>query len=245
MYFVNWQRHVSIANRNGQMVVVKSNKMTKSFHEYLLASTYSLVSIVLGHPDSPPAVGEMTINNEGNTMRNYLQKLGIRTPRLISLSDSLLVEEYIESGDLYNVFLEFKEKKIICSLATEAGVMTGILHNDGKVFLDNKSQNYLVGQNYESLYRTDLAFIQRKSSVFSRSMDIGTFLASIIDLNKSSYSEIENAFFQGYFSVTRQGFPYLSIILRNLLALGFAFNHKSMLKNMLVNSAEKCSIPIR
>ena len=245
MYFVNWQRHVSIANKNGQMVVVKSNKTTKSFHEYLLASTYSLVSIVLGHPDSPPAVGEMTINNEGNTMRNYLQKLGIRTPRLISLSDSLLVEEYIESGDLYNAFLEFKEKKIISLLATEAGVMTGILHNDGKVFLDNKSQNYLVGQNYESLYRTDLAFIQGKSSVFSRSMDIGTFLASTIDLNKSSYSEIENAFFQGYFSVTRQGFPYLSIILRNLLALGFAFNHKSMLKNMLVNSTEKCSIPIR
>jgi tRNA A-37 threonylcarbamoyl transferase component Bud32 len=245
MYFVNWQRHVSIANRNGQMVVVKSNKTTKSFHEYLLASTYSLVSIVLGHPDSPPVVGEMAINNEGSTMRNYLRKLGIRTPRLISLSDSILVEEYIESGDLYNVFLEFKEKKIICSLATEAGVMTGILHNDGKVFLDNKSQNYLVGQNYESLYRTDLAFIQTKSSVFSRSMDIGTFLASIIDLNKSSYSEIENAFFQGYFSVTRQGFPYLSIILRNLLALGFAFNHKSMLKNILVSSAEKCSIPIR
>ena len=245
MYFVNWQRHVSIANKNGQMVVVKSNKTTKSFHEYLLASAYSLLSIVLGHPDSPPAVGEMTINNEGNTMRNYLQKLGIRTPRLISLSDSLLVEEYIESGDLYNAFLEFKEKKIISLLATEAGVMTGILHNDGKVFLDNKSQNYLVGQNYESLYRTDLAFIQGKSSVFSRSMDIGTFLASTIDLNKSSYSEIENAFFQGYFSVTRQGFPYLSIILRNLLALGFAFNHTSMLKNMLVNSAEKCSIPIR
>ena len=245
MYFVNWQRHVGIAKRNGQMVVVKSNKTTKSFHEYLLASTYSLVSIVLGHPDSPPALGEMTINNEGNTMRNYLRKLGIRTPRLISLSDSLLVEEYIESGDLYNAFLELKEKKIICSLATEAGVMTGILHNDGKVFLDNKSQNYLVGQNYESLYRTDLAFIQRKSSVFSRSMDIGTFLASTIDLKKSVYSEIENAFFQGYFSVTRQGFPYLSIILRNLLALGFAFNHKSMLKNMLVNSTEKCSIPIR
>jgi tRNA A-37 threonylcarbamoyl transferase component Bud32 len=245
MYFVNWQRHVSIANRNGQMVVVKSNKTTKSFHEYLLASTYSLVSIVLGHPDSPPVVGETAINNEGSTMRNYLRKLGIRTPRLISLSDSILVEEYIESGDLYNVFLEFKEKKIICSLATEAGVMTGILHNDGKVFLDNKSQNYLVGQNYESLYRTDLAFIQTKSSVFSRSMDIGTFLASIIDLNKSSYSEIENAFFQGYFSVTRQGFPYLSLVLRNLLALGFAFNHKSMLKNMLVSSAEKCSISVR
>jgi tRNA A-37 threonylcarbamoyl transferase component Bud32 len=245
MYFVNWQRDVSIANRNGQMVVVKSNKTTKSFHEYLLAYTYSLVSVVLGHPDSPPVIGDMAINNEGNSMRNYLQNLGIRTPRLISLSDSLLVEEYIESGDLYNAFLEFKEKKIICSLATEAGTMTGILHNDGKVFLDNKSQNYLVGGNYESLYRTDLAFIQTKSSVFSRSMDIGTFLASTIDLSKSKYSEIENAFFQGYSSITRQGFPYLSVILRNMLSPGFAFNHKSMLKNMLVNSTEKCSIPIR
>ena len=242
MYFVNWQRDVKISNRNGQKVVLKSNKKSKSFHECLLALSYTLVSIALGHPDSPPTVGEMAIKNEGSSMRSYLMKLGIRTPKLISLSDSILVEEYIEGGDLYRAFLSLDNNNFISSLATRAGVITAKLHSDGRVFIDNKSQNYLVGNDYNSLYRTDLGFIQRKTSVFSQSMDIATFLASSLDLSLLRYSLIENSFHQGYYSVTRSGFPYLSIILRNLLAPGFAFNHRSMLKNMLINSVDKCSL---
>jgi tRNA A-37 threonylcarbamoyl transferase component Bud32 len=242
LYFVNWQKDVEIANRNGQRVVLKRDKKTKGFHEYLLASTYTLVSIALGHPDTPPIVAQTATENEGNNMRDYLEKLGIRTPRLITLSDSLLVEEYIECGDLYRVFLDLDDKGIISSLATKAGTMTGILHRDGKVFVDNKSQNYLVGNDYDSLFRTDLGFIQRKSSIFSQSMDVATFLASSLDLNMIRYSVIEKGFHQGYYSVTRHGFPYLSIVLRNLLAPGLAFNHRSMLKNMLIDSVDKCSL---
>jgi tRNA A-37 threonylcarbamoyl transferase component Bud32 len=242
MYFVNWQRDIKISNRNGQKVVLKSNKKSMRFHEYLLAFSYTLVSIALGHPDSPPIVGERAIKNEGGSMRSYLMKLGIRTPKLISLSDSVLVEEYIEGGDLYRAFLSLDKDNIVSSLATRAGVITANLHNDGRVFVDNKSQNYLVGNDYDLLYRTDLGFIQRKTSVFSQSMDIATFLASSLDLSVLRYSVIENSFHQGYYSVTRSGFPYLSIILRNLLAPGFAFNHRSMLKNMLINSADKCSL---
>lgn len=242
MYFVNWQRDIKISNRNGEKVVLKSNKKSKNFHEYLLALSYTLVSIALGHPDSPPMVGQMAIKNEGSSMRSHLMKLGIRTPKLISLSDCMLVEEYIGGGDLYKVFLDVDNNNIISSLATRAGIITGNLHSDGRVFIDNKTQNYLVGNNYVSLYRTDLGFIQRKTSVFSQSMDIATFLASSLDLSTLRYSVIENSFYQGYYSVMRSGFPYLSIILRNLLAPGFAFNHKSMLKNMLISSVDKCPL---
>jgi tRNA A-37 threonylcarbamoyl transferase component Bud32 len=240
MYFVNWQRDVSIVKRYGKKVVVKTNKRSKAFHEYLLSLSYTFVSVALGHPDSPPIIG--TSKNEGDLMRGHLEKLGIRTPRLISLSDSLLVEEFIELGDLYRVFRESRETKIISSLGYEAGTMTGSLHIDGRVFVDNKCQNYLVGKNYNLLYRTDLAFIQKKTSVFSRSMDIGTFLASVVDLSPSCYTAVESGFHRGYYSVTRRGFPYLSIILRNILAPGFAFDHANMLRNMRIDSLDKCSL---
>ncbi len=242
MYFVNWQRDVKVVNRNGRRVVLKTNKKSKAFHEYLLASSYTLVSIALGHPDPPPIVGEMAIENEGNGMRRYLKKLGIKTPKLISFSDSLLVEEYIERGDLYRAFLGLEDNSIISSLATTAGVMTANLHTDGKVFIDNKSQNYLVGTGYDSLYRTDLAFMQTKTSVFSQSMDIATFLASSLDLSMFRYSVIESGFHKGYYSITNHGFPYLSYILRNLLAPGFAVNHRSMLRNILVDSVNKSTL---
>lgn len=239
MYFVNWQKDITVEELQGHKVVIKRDKPTKSFHEYLLASTYTLVSILLAHPSSPPILGNMTLKNEDQNMRHYLKKLGIRTPLLISLSDTLLVEEYIECGDLYTAF---SDQRDISSLAFQAGVLTGRLHNAGYVFIDNKSQNYLVTFD-NSLIRTDLAFIQRKNSVFSQSMDIGSFLASVIDLHKSYYTAIEDAFFDGYSSETKCGFPYLSIILRNTLAIGLASNHVSMVKNMFINSSKKCISP--
>jgi tRNA A-37 threonylcarbamoyl transferase component Bud32 len=242
MYFVNWQRDIKVDNRDGEKVVLKSDKKSKRFHEYLLASSYTLISIALGHPDPPPIVGEREKENEGDGMRRHLRKIGISTPKLISLSESLLVEEYMGCGDLYRAFLDLDDTHIISSLAAKAGIMTASLHVDGKVFLDNKCQNYLVGDNYDSLYRTDLGFIQRKTSVFSQSMDVATFLASTLDLNLLRYSLIENGFLQGYSSIMKHSFPYLSIILRNIIAPGFAFNHRLMLKNMFTNSINRCSL---
>jgi tRNA A-37 threonylcarbamoyl transferase component Bud32 len=242
MYFVNWQRDIKIDNRDGQKVVLKSDKKSKTFHEYLLASAYTLVSITLGHPDPPPIVGEREKENEGNGMRRHLRDIGIRTPKLISLSESLLVEEYIGCRDLYRAFLDLDDTHIITTLAAKAGSMTASLHVDGKVFLDNKSQNYLLGDSYDSLYRTDLGFIQSKTSVFSQSMDVATFLASTLDLNLLRYSSIENGFHQGYSSIMKHGFPYLSLILRNIIAPGFAFNHRLMLKNMFTDSINRCSL---
>jgi tRNA A-37 threonylcarbamoyl transferase component Bud32 len=229
MYFVNWQRDVKIDNRNGQKVVLKSDKKSKTFHEYLLALSYTLLSVALGHPDPPPIVGEREKENEGDSMRRHLRKIGIRTPKLISFSKSLLVEEYIGRGDLYRAFLVLDDTHIISSLAAKAGIMTASLHIDGKVFLDNKS-------------RTDLGFIQRKTSAFSQSMDVATFLASTLDLSLLRYSSIENGFHQGYSSIIKHGFPYLSIILRNIIAPGFASNHRLMLKNMFTDSKYRCAL---
>lgn len=234
MFFVNWQRDISIEELNGKKVVVKRNKSTKAFHEYLLISTYTLISILLAHPSQPPPLGKVTLKNEGYRTRTSLKELGIPTPRLISISDTTLVEEYVEGGDLYRAF----SKETDASLAFQAGSLTGRLHKAGYVFIDNKAQNYLVRSN-KSLLRTDLAFMQKKDSIFPQSMDIASFLASIIDIETSQYETIEEAFFEGYKSEMKQAFPYLSIILRNILSLGFASDQYMMFQNMLTNSA-KC-----
>jgi tRNA A-37 threonylcarbamoyl transferase component Bud32 len=226
LYFVNWQRDVSIEELNGLKVVVKRNKSTKDFHEHLLILAYTLVSILLAHPSSPPLVGKMMLKNEGYETRRSLEQLGIPTPRLISISDNTLIEEYVEGGNLYRALSDGGDNL----LAFKAGTLTGKLHKAGYVFIDNKSQNYLVTSD-NLIVRTDLGFVQKKDSTFSRSMDIGSFLASIIDFERFHYDMIEKAFFDGYRSEMKE-LPYLSIILRNMLSLGFSSNQYMMFRNI-------------
>jgi tRNA A-37 threonylcarbamoyl transferase component Bud32 len=226
LYFVNWQRDIYIEEIDGQKVVVKRNKSTKDFHEHLLILAYTLISILLAHPSSPPLVGKMMLKNEGYETRRSLGQLGIPTPRLISISDKTLVEEYVEGGNLYRALSDGRDNL----LAFQAGTLTGKLHKAGYVFIDNKSQNYLVTSD-NLIVRTDLGFMQRKDSTFSRSMDIGSFLASIIDFERFHYDIIEKAFFDGYRSEMKK-LPYLAIILRNMLSLGFTSNQSMMFRNI-------------
>jgi tRNA A-37 threonylcarbamoyl transferase component Bud32 len=226
LYFINWQRDISIEELDGQKVVVKRNKSTKDFHEYLLILGYTLVSILLAHPSSPPLLGKMMLKNEGYDTRSSLGQLGIPTPHLISISDNFLVEEYVERGNLYRALSDGGDNL----LAFQAGTLTGKLHKAGYVFIDNKSQNYLVTSD-NLIVRTDLGFMQKKDSTFSRSMDIGSFLASIIDFERFHYDMIEKAFFDGYRSEMKK-LPYLSIILRNMLSLGFTSNQSMMFRNI-------------
>jgi tRNA A-37 threonylcarbamoyl transferase component Bud32 len=226
LYFVNWQRDIYIEEIDGQKVVVKRNKSTKDFHEHLLILAYTLISILLAHPSSPPLVGKMMLKNEGYETRRSLGQLGIPTPRLISISDKTLVEEYVEGGNLYRALSDGGDNL----LAFQAGTLTGKLHKAGYVFIDNKSQNYLVTSD-NLIVRTDLGFMQKKDSTFSRSMDIGSFLASIIDFERFHYDRVEKAFFDGYRSEMKK-LPYLSIILRNMLSLGFTSNQSMMFRNI-------------
>ena len=227
MYFVNWQREVSVEELNGQKVVVKRNKPTKEFHEFLLIYMYSLISMILAHPSAPPTFNEI-MRNEGRDMRKNLEKMGISTPELISISDIDLVEEYIEGGDLYIALASGQSDR----LAFAAGCLTGRMHRAGYAFVDNKAQNYLV--RGDSVVRTDLGFIQRSSSHYARSMDVGSFLASIMDLGR--YREAEKAFFDGYVAESGRKFSYISIIIRNVLSLGFSSDSKTTFRNMVLDA---------
>jgi len=212
---------------NGQKVVVKRNKPTKEFHEFLLISLYSLISMLLAHPSAPPAFSEI-MRNEGRDMRKNLERMGISTPELISISDVDLVEEYIEGGDLYMAFVSGEP----AGLALVAGCLTGRMHKAGYAFVDNKAQNYLV--RGDSVVRTDLGFIQKSSSHYARSMDIGSFLASVMDLDR--YREVEKAFFDGYMAEFQRKFSCISIVIRNVLSLGLSSDSNMTLKNMLLDA---------
>ena len=227
MHFVNWQRKISVEEQNGQKVMVKRNKPTKLFHEFLIIYAYSLISLLFFHPSPPPTFSEIT-RNEGHEMRNNLKKIGIRTPKLFSMSDTNLIEEYIEGGNLYWALASGSD----ILLAYEAGCITGKLHEAGYAFVDNKAQNYLV--TGDSVIRTDLSFMKKTHSHYSKSMDIGSFLASVIDLGR--YGEIVQSFHDGYLSESDSKFSYLSILIRNVLSVGFSSNSKITLRNIFLDS---------
>ncbi len=227
MYFVNWQRRISLEELNGQKVMVKRNKPTKQFHEFLILYAYSLFSIFLLRPSGPIAFSEI-IKNEGYDMRKHLEKIGIPTPVLLSLSDTYLIEEYIEGGDMYRALASGGDIR----LAYKAGSLTGKAHQAGYTFVDNKAQNYLI--RGESVIRTDLGFMKKTSSQYSKSMDIGSFLASVMDLER--YEQIAQSFHEGYLSEAGSKFPYRSIVIRNLLSAGFSSSSKTTLRNMLLDT---------
>ena len=81
---------------------------------------YSLISMILVRPSAPPRSTEI-MRNEGREMRKNLEKMGISTPGLISISDVDLVEEYIEGGDLYVALASGQSGE----LAFAAGRLTG------------------------------------------------------------------------------------------------------------------------
>lgn len=218
---------MSLEERNGQKVVVKRNKPTKQFHEFLIIYAYSLISLLLFHPSTPLTFSEI-IRNEGCEMRKNLRKIGISTPMLLSMSDADLIEEYIEGGDIYRALASGGD----IVLAYEAGCITGKLHQAGYTFVDNKAQNYLA--RGESVIRTDLGFMKKTNSHYSKSMDIGSFLASVMDLDR--YGEIAKSFHDGYRSEADSKFSYLSIVIRNVLSTGFSSSSKTTLRNMLLDS---------
>jgi tRNA A-37 threonylcarbamoyl transferase component Bud32 len=228
LHFVNWQRDISIETVNGRKVIVKRNKTSKEFHEYILVVAYGLISILMMHPSTPPSLGHLTRKNEGFPMRSFLKDIGVPTPNLLSISDTLIIEEYISGGNLYRSFTRGRG----INLSYDVGILTGKLHNAGYSFVDNKCQNYLIS-NLQSIIRTDLGFTQKNASAFSRGMDIATFLASVIDLEQNVYLKIENLFLQGYASESKNPTPFFWLILRNLLSLGFASNRVLMVRNML------------
>jgi hypothetical protein len=82
--------------------------------------------------------------------------------------------------------------------------------------------------------------MKKNDSVYSKSMDIGSFLASVMDLDK--YNEIFNSFHAGYLAESGSNFSTLSIAIRNILSVGFSSSNKTTLRNMLLDSRRLISI---
>ncbi|MGD9672050.1 MAG: hypothetical protein AB7U98_01065 [Candidatus Nitrosocosmicus sp.] len=232
MHFVNWQRDIMISNIEGQKVVIKRNKTVKNIHEHLLVFMFTFMSFILLHPCSPLKTGKFILLNEGFSSRSELEKIGIPTPKLIKIDQETIVEEYVEGGDLYAYLKNSDDFGIV----QQVGSITRTLHDSGACFIDNKAQNYLV-RNSE-IYRTDLGLIQNKATEFMKSLDIGIFLASLLDLESTKYKKIEEEFLEGYTRKIKssRSIPYLSIIIRNIASLVLAANHKNLAKNLLSKS---------
>ncbi|MGI0034968.1 MAG: hypothetical protein ACRD98_03755, partial [Nitrososphaera sp.] len=202
----------------------KRNKRTKGFHEFVISFTYSLISMLLAHPSHPTAFSEI-MRNEGKETRKALERIGVPTPELISITETELREEFVEGGNLYDAIASGTSLE----LARVAGLTTARMHKADYVFIDNKAQNYLI--KGDALTRTDLGFTRRTGSLYARSMDIATFLASVMDLD--NYAEVERIFYDGYRSEVGRKLPYLSIIVRNLLSIGFSSSSRTTLRNMI------------
>ncbi len=227
MHFINWQRDIAITERNGKKVVIKKNKITTKFNENVLVFVYSLFSVILLHPSSPIKIGKFVLLNEGKRNREKLNEMGISTPNLIMMTKNTLIEEYIEGGNLYHYLKNNGDPTIVF----DVGMITKKLHNNGLCFVDNKAQNYLV-RNLK-IVRTDLGLIQKQKSEYARSLDIGIFLASLLDLEKEKYLVIEKFFLEGYRYDNVHKIPSLSIVVRNMIAIVLASNHNNLAKNLL------------
>jgi Kae1-associated kinase Bud32 len=228
LYFINWERKITINLFESNKVVVKKTKSFTNLRHFLLIFCFTIISIFSGNPTCPPEIGQRIVENESFEFRKKLKLIGINTPKLYSISYEEIIEEYIIGGNLYFHFHKEKSK----DLAFQAGKITGILHKNGFVFIDNKCQNFVVNKDKEVI-RIDLGFIQKSESLFAQSIDVGSFLASILDLKPQIYTNAAKDFLAGYREITHNQIPYLSIILRNILALGFVYSHGNMVKNMI------------
>ena len=83
-----------------------------------------------------------------------------------------------------------------------------------------------------NLVRTDIGFIQKQNSIFAKSLDIGIFLSSLIDLDGKKYKIIEKTFLDGFKSESGNKIPYLSIVVRNISSLAISSNHYNLIMNL-------------
>ena len=121
MNWVNLQRDIKITKVDGRKVIIKKDKVTKVINEYFLIFLYSLISVILLHPSSPPKLGRSILINESEENRQKLNKIGIPTPHLYHINKNTIIEEYIEDGNLYKFLKNGGDMDIVF----KAGAITG------------------------------------------------------------------------------------------------------------------------
>ena len=185
------------------------------------------------HPTPPFRIGKSIMLNEGSFNRQKLKDIGIHTPKLMEINKDVIIEEYIDGGNLYG----FLKRSNNLEIVSKVGTITRSLHNSGSCFIDNKAQNYLV-KDLE-IIRTDLGLIQNQATEYTKSLDIGIFLASLLDLDNEKYKIVEQSFLEGYKTNPNDKLPYLSVIVRNIAALVLVADHSNLAKNLLKKSEIK------
>ena len=217
------------------LIVRKTYKKFYTIRNIALIYIYTIISIFLGHPSSPPRLDSILFN-EGFEMRRHLDEKGVKTPKLFSITENEILEEFIENGDLHSIFRISKDME---NLSYKAGEITATLHKIGYSIIDNKSQNFLTRKKGEeiTIYKIDLGFIRRSKSAFSKSIDIASFLSSIMDLDVEYYTILEKKFLEGYSKIVPIDYIYLVLVLRNILAIGISENKINMFKNIMKRSA--------
>ena len=110
MYFINWERKITRAKYGNNTVVVKRNKSFTSLRQFILIFCFTFMSICSGNPANPPKIGKRILENESSESRNKLKLIGINCPKLFSITNEEIIEEYIDGGNLYPFFMTKKSK---------------------------------------------------------------------------------------------------------------------------------------
>ncbi len=189
------QHKVTLKEIDGKQIIVKRNRISKFMKELILDSAFVFLSLIVGHPSMPFSINQDHIDQNECDGRNILQNLGIKTPKILKFEKGMYEEEYVNEGDLYYVFDEGSLEDC-AKLSSKAGTITAIMHRNGFVFMDNTAYNYLVQNN--QIYRTDVGLFDSTDNTLARSLDIGTFLASVMDLQENKYQIVRKNFLEGY-----------------------------------------------
>ncbi len=237
----SWHRKVELYQMGKRKVVVKKNKKLQLLRTlvlwflFYLASAFSLSSscIIL--------YARVMMQDEERETRNELKKIGIYTPHLYAIKDNHLIEEFVEGTDLYE-WSRSSNRRSACRIVYNVGCLTGKLHKNNWAFIDNKAQNYLVTE-HEKIYRIDTEFLQKKVDNFQKYMDIGTFLGSLLDLQRSRYECILQSFLEGYSKTTGKDVSLKAFLVRNMISLLLAPKYTNTIPNMWIDPKETIKEP--
>lgn len=226
----SWHRKVELYQIGQRKVVVKKEKRLQLLRTLILWFSYYLTSILSFSLSSVVLSKYVMIQNEKKKTRSELENIGIDTPCLYTLKNNHVIEEFVEGTNLYE-WLRSSDVNTGSRSAYEVGCLTGRLHLINYAFIDNKAQNYLVTKN-EKIFRIDIGFIQKKANTFQKIMDVGTFLGSLLDLQRSRFVRIHKSFVKGYEETVGTNITWRAFLIRNMVSLLLAPRYMNTIPNM-------------
>ncbi|MDI6798818.1 MAG: hypothetical protein QMD12_02360 [Candidatus Aenigmarchaeota archaeon] len=188
--FGGFTREVSVRKIGNNVVVVKIYPDLKPLFVDFSKSTFSLLFLLpkISFLSKEERIQREIIGHE------KLAEIGIPVPKILEFStrDGLLVEEYIDGTNLYQL-IKKSEKTERESISYETGKITGFLHSKGYSFFDNRPQNYIFKDS--KIFRVDLETFEVAPSLFERCLDVISFTESF---SGKIRNHVYNSFISGY-----------------------------------------------